>query len=471
MSELCRLGVEELLAAFRARTVSPVEVVGALSARIDEVDDLVGGFTTLCLERAREEAVAAAQAWARGEARPLEGIPLGVKDLFDSAGVRTTYGSPMFATHVPERDAAAVARARAAGAILIGKTQTHEFAWGISSVNPLLGSTHNPWALDRISGGSSGGSAVALAADEVPLALGSDTGGSIRVPSALCGTVGLKPTYGRVSLFGAWPLARTLDHPGPMARTPADAALLFEAIAGVDPADPSSEDVPLGDVRGELRRGLSGLRVGVCPDLELVPPAPAVRAAVETVLQAAEGASASIVEVRLPEAPLIYPAFGMIQRAEALDTHRRGGLFPARRDEYGADVRGRLELATEVTVEDYLAASADRQRVRAGFARLFGECDVLLTPVGAGQPFPDAAESGLHLGEEISFRDLVMPFTTPQDLCGLPACTVRAGFDPDGIPIGVQFTARPWAEALVLRAAQGLFDATLDLQAVRPSLP
>jgi len=471
VSELCRLGIEELLAAFRARTVSPVEVVDALSIRIDEVDHLVGGFTTLCLERAREEAVAAAQAWAGGEGRPLEGIPLGVKDLFDSAGVRTTYGSPMFATHVPEHDATAVARARAAGAILIGKTQTHEFAWGISSVNPLLGSTHNPWALDRISGGSSGGSAVALAADEVPLALGSDTGGSIRVPSALCGTVGLKPTYGRVSLFGAWPLARTLDHPGPMARTPADAALLLEAIAGVDPADPSSEDVPLGDVRGELRRGLSGLRVGVCPDLELVTPAPAVRAVVDAVLQAAERASASIVEVRLPEAPLIYPAFGMIQRAEALDTHRRAGLFPARRDEYGADVRGRLELATEVTVEDYLAASADRQRVRAGFARLFGECDVLLTPVGAGQPFPDAAESGLHLGDEISFRDLVMPFTTPQDLCGLPACTVRAGFDPDGIPIGVQFTARPWAEALVLRAAQGLFDATLDLQAVRPSLP
>jgi aspartyl-tRNA(Asn)/glutamyl-tRNA(Gln) amidotransferase subunit A len=467
VSELCRLGVKELHAAFRARTVSPVEVVDALSVRIDEVDGLVGGFTTLCLERAREEAVAAEQAWARGEARLLEGIPFGVKDLFDTAGVRTTYGSPMFAAHVPKQDATAVARARGAGAILIGKTQTHEFAWGISSVNERMGSTHNPWALDRISGGSSGGSAVALAADEVPVALGSDTGGSIRVPSALCGTVGLKPTYGRVSLSRVWPLARTLDHPGPMARTPADAALLLEAIAGVDPADPSSEDVLLGDVQGELRRGLAGLRVGLCPDLELVPLAPSVRAAVEAARRAAE----IVVEVRLPEAPLIYPAFGTIQRAEALDTHRRAGLFPARRDEYGADVVARLELATEVTVEEYLSASADRQRVRAGFSRLFGECDVLLTPVGAGQPFPDAAESGLHLGEEISFRDLVMPFTTPQDLCGLPACTVRAGFDEDGVPIGVQFTARPWAEALVLRAAQGLCDAMPDVQAARPALP
>ena len=471
MSELCRLGVEELLAAFRARTASPVDVVEAVSERIDRVDSLVGAFTTLCLDRARVEAGEAERAWARGDARSLEGIPLGVKDLFDSAGVRTAYGSPMFAQHVPELDAEAVARARAAGALLIGKTQTHEFAWGISSVKSLMGSTHNPWALDRISGGSSGGSAVALAADEVPLALGSDTGGSIRVPSALCGTVGLKPTYGRVSLSGIWPLARSLDHPGPMARTPADAALLLEAIAGVDSADPSSEDVPLSDLRGELRRGLSGLTVGVCPDLELVELAPSVRSAFDVALRLTEGAGARIVEVRLPEASLIYPAFGVIQRAEALDSHRRAGLYPVRRTEYGADVLGRLDLATEVTVEHYLAASADRQRARAGFARLFSGCDVLLTPTGAGSPFPAGAESGQHLGRETTFRDLVMPFTTPQDLCGLPACTLRGGFDADGIPIGVQFTGRPWSEATVLRATQGLFEAAPEIQAQRPPLP
>src|SRR5262249_4868212 len=233
--------------------------------------------------------------------------------------------------------------------------------------------------------------------DEIPVALGSDTGGSIRVPSALCGTIGLKPTYGRVSLFGAWPLARTLDHPGPMARTPADAALLLEAIAGVDIADPSSEDTPLGDVRGELRRGLSGLRVGICPDLDLVSLSPSVRGVFGAALQTVEAEGAEVVELRLPEAPLVYPAFGTIQRAEALDTHRRAGLFPSRRDEYGADVPARLELATEVTLADYLGASAERQRARAGFARLLDGCDVLLSPVGAGQPFPDAAESGLHL--------------------------------------------------------------------------
>ncbi len=470
MGELTSLSAEGLLGEFSARRVSPVEALDAIASRIEAVDSKVGAFTTLCLDRACEEARTAEAAWARGEARPLEGVPFGVKDLFDSAGVRTAYGSPMFASRVPAGDAEAVRRARAAGAILVGKTQTHEFAWGISSVNELMGSTHNPWALDRISGGSSGGSAVALAADEVPLALGSDTGGSIRVPSSLCGTVGLKPTYGRISLAGAWPLARTLDHPGPMARTPGDAALLLLAIAGVDDADPATEDVPLGDIAGELHLGFAGLTVGLCTDLHLVELAPDVRAAYDASVRAAEHGGARIVEVSLPEAELMYPVFGVTQRAEALDTHRSAGLFPERRSEYGADVLGRIESALEVTVEQYLAAAADRQRARAGFRRAFRTCDVLLTPVVAGQPFPEMREAGEHLGHEISFRDLVMPYTTPQDICGLPACALRVGFDSDGIPIGVQFTGPPWSEAHVLRSAQALFDATPELQRRRPQL-
>lgn len=201
----------ELLAGYAAGDFTPTEVVQAVAERIAGVDQSVGAFTTLCLERAIDEA----RATERGERTgPLAGVPIGVKDLFDSEAVRTTYGSPMFEGHVPQRDAEALRRVRAAGAILVGKTQTHEFAWGITSVNELLGSTRNPWALERISGGSSGGSAVALATGEVPLALGSDTGGSIRVPAGFCGVVGLKTTYGRVSLAGAWPLARSLDHPG-----------------------------------------------------------------------------------------------------------------------------------------------------------------------------------------------------------------------------------------------------------------
>jgi aspartyl-tRNA(Asn)/glutamyl-tRNA(Gln) amidotransferase subunit A len=467
VSDLVRLSARDLLAGYAAHDFTPSEVVGAIAQRIEDVDRAVGSFTTLCLDRAREEALAT----ERGErAGPLAGVPIAVKDLFDSNGVRTTYGSPMFAQHVPERDAEALRRAREAGAILVGKTQTHEFAWGITSVNELLGSTRNPWALDRISGGSSGGSAVALAVEEVPLALGSDTGGSIRVPAGFCGVVGLKTTYGRVSLNGVWPLARSLDHPGPMARTPSDAALLLQAIAGVDPADPATKDVPLGNVESELARGFEGLTVGICPDLHLVPLAADVQEAFDAAVRAVERSGAHIVEVSLPEAELVFPAFGIIQRAEALDTHRRAGLFPARRHEYGADVLARLELATKETLESYLKAAADRQRVRAGFERLFHQCDVLLTPTSAGPPVPIGQESTEHLGREIGFRDLVMPYTTPQDLVGLPACALRAGFDRLGIPVGVQFTGRPWAEATVLRAAQALYEATPAIQASRPAI-
>ena len=470
MSDVTRLGVEDLVEAYGARRLSPVEVVDALAARIDAVDARVGAFTALCLDRARLEAKESEAAWLRGTARPLEGVPFGAKDLFDSEGVRTAYGSPMFAGHVPARDAEAVRRARAGGAVLVGKTQVHEFAWGITSVNERMGTAHNPWALDRVSGGSSGGSAVALASDEVPLALGSDTGGSIRVPAAFCGVVGLKPTWGRISGAGAWPLARSLDHPGPMARTPGDALRLLEVTAGVDPGDPATRDVPLGDLPGELRLGVDGLVVAVCPDLQLVPLAGDVRSVFDDAVRVLEQAGARVVELPFAGARLIYPAFGVIQRAEALDTHRRAGLYPARRLEYGADVRGRLDAATEVTLEEYLAASADRQRARAGFARLFRACDVLLTAVSAGSPLPIGEESVVHEGAELTFRDLVMGSTTPQDLVGLPACAVRAGFDALGIPVGVQFTGPPWSEGRVLRAAQALFEATPDLQKRRPRL-
>jgi aspartyl-tRNA(Asn)/glutamyl-tRNA(Gln) amidotransferase subunit A len=471
VDELVRLSAAELLDGYRKRRFSPVEVVDALAARVEELDPLLGAFTTLCLDRAVDEARAAEEQYLRGDAQgALAGVPFGAKDLFDSAGIRTTYGSPMFAEHVPAADAEAIRKARAAGAILIGKTQTHEFAWGITSVNLLMGSSRNPWAPERMSGGSSGGSAVALAAQLVPLALGSDTGGSIRVPSAFCGTIGLKPTYGRVSARGVFPLARSLDHPGPMARTPADAALLLRTIAGVDPRDPATEDVPLGDLDRELDAGLSGLRVGLCPDLHLVRLAPDIQFAFDASVNAAERLGAELVEVDFPDADRIYETFGVTQRAEALFSHTQAGLFPARRDEYGEDVRGRLELATTVTLPDYLAAAAERQRLRAACDRILGEVDLLLTPVSAGSPLPIGEEKTVHLGQEIEFRELVMTYTVLQDLTGLPACTVRTGFDELGIPIGAQFTGPRWGEARVLRAAQALFAATEEIQAPWPDV-
>jgi len=462
VDELAYLGAGELLAGYRSRLFSPVEVVTALSERIAAVDPVVGAFTTTCLERALAEARTAEAAWARDSARALEGVPLGAKDLLDSEDVRTTYGSAMFASHVPDRDAVALRRARESGAVLVGKTQTHEFAFGITSVNEALGSTHNPWALDRVSGGSSGGSAVALAAGEVPLALGTDTAGSIRVPAALCGVAGLKPTRGCVSRDGVFPLAPSFDHVGPMARSPADAALLLEAIA-----EPGA---PLAGVRDELELGFAGVRIGLCPDLHRTPLAPAVQEAYDNAVRAAVDAGAEIVEVDLPEAERIPAAFVPVQRAEALRTHVRAGLYPGRREEYGADVLERLEAGLAVMLDEYLDARDEGERVREAFGRVFASCDVLLTPVAAGAPFPGAQEVGEHLGREVDFRELVLPYTTPQNLCGLPACTVRAGFDDAGLPVGLQFTGRPWSEARVLRAAQALHLGAPAVQTRRPGL-
>jgi aspartyl-tRNA(Asn)/glutamyl-tRNA(Gln) amidotransferase subunit A len=465
VADLVGLSALELLEGYRARSFSPVEVVDALAARIEELNPPLGAFTALCLERATEEARAIELQYVRGErGGPLAGVPLGVKDLFDSEGVRTAYGSPMFADHVPTADSEALRRARAAGAILIGKTQTHEFAWGITSVNFLMGSSRNPWDQRLMSGGSSGGSAVALAAQLVPLALGSDTGGSIRVPSAFCGTVGLKPTYGRISAAGVFPLARSLDHPGPMARTPADAAALLQAVAGVDPRDPATEDVRVGDFDRELTAGLPGLRVGLCSDLHLVPLAPDVGSAFASAVSAVEQLGGELVEVEFPGADRIYETFGVIQRAEALFSHVQAGLFPGRRDEYGEDVRGRLDLATRVELPAYLAASAERQRLRATLDRLFDRIDVLLTPVSAGSPVPIGEERTVHLGQEIELRELVMSYTVLQDLTGLPACAVRVGFDELGVPVGAQFTGPRWGEAGVFRAAQALFEGTPEVQ-------
>jgi aspartyl-tRNA(Asn)/glutamyl-tRNA(Gln) amidotransferase subunit A len=453
------LSARELLAAYRRRSLSPVELLDALLERIEALDGELGAFTALRAEAAREEAAACERAYASGaEQPPLAGVPFAVKDLIDTAGLRTAYGSPMFADNVPGADAPAVAQVRAAGGILVGKTQTHEFAWGLSSVNELMGTSHNPWSPERISGGSSGGSAVALAAGFVPIAVGSDTGGSIRVPSAFCGAAGHKPTYGRVSAEGVWPLAPSLDHPGPMARTPDDAALLLSILER-----PGSPTGPAAS-----RDGLAGLRVGVCPDLHLVPLAPAVQAAFESAVRTAGELGGEIVELSFRDARAIHPAFVAIQGAEALDVHTRAGLYPGRKAEYGADVRGRLERAEGLTPSGYLAATAERERLRSEAAALFTGADLLLTPVGAASPPAIGEEEFLHDGRMLDLRQVVMPYTVPQDLFGLPACTVRAGFDELGIPVGVQFTAPPWADALALSAAQALFDATPELQARRP---
>jgi aspartyl-tRNA(Asn)/glutamyl-tRNA(Gln) amidotransferase subunit A len=286
--DVAYLTAAELLERFARRDLSPVEVVRALVERIAALDPGLRAITTLDADGALESARAAERRHAEGRPRALDGVPVLVKDIFDTASVRTTYGSAMFAEHRPATDAAAVERLHAAGAVVLGKSTTHEFAWGITSASEAFGPVRNPWSPDRVPGGSSGGSGAALAAGFAPLALGSDTAGSIRIPAAFCGVVGLKPTYAAVDERGVFPLAPSLDHVGPMARTAQDAALLLGALTGEPPAAATSDR-------------LDGLRVGVCPDLDQVALGPDAERARADAARALEDLGATVAEVRAPD--------------------------------------------------------------------------------------------------------------------------------------------------------------------------
>jgi aspartyl-tRNA(Asn)/glutamyl-tRNA(Gln) amidotransferase subunit A len=464
--ELLALGVDALRGRYWARELSVVELVDAVAARIERAQPHLNAFTTLSIDRAREEAVLADRRFAAGDERPLEGIPIGVKDLIDTEGVRTTYGSSIFGGHLPTADAEPVRRAREAGAIVVGKTGTHEFAWGITCENPHHGPCRNPWDPERITGGSSGGSAAALAAGLVALAIGTDTGGSIRIPAAFCGVAGLKPTYARVSAAGTFPLAPSLDHVGPMAQRPRDAWELCAVLAG-DDSGRRARDGHAAPREG----GLHGLRLGVSGALVGAAPSDEVETALAGVVSVARELGAQVLDVELAAAELVERTFATTQRAEAVEVHRRLGLFPERAAEYGADVRGRLEQAAEIALADYLAAATDRARIDAAFAATFGEADVLITPVSPVSPVQIGRDTSLLRGADVDFRKLVIPATSPQNLAGLPACTLRAGFDSEGMPIGVQITAPRGHDARVVAVADALYEATPAIQAARPELP
>ena len=434
MTDLGASTASSLLDAYRDRSLSPVEVVDDLAARIDRLDARLGAFRALCLERAREEARRAEAAWGRREpSGPLCGVPLAVKDLFDTAEVETACGATMLAGRVPEADAAAVRRARDAGAIVLGKTSTHPFGWGLT----MDGQTLNPYEMTRTPGGSSGGSAVALATGMAPLALGSDTGGSIRLPAAFCGLVGLKPTFGRVPLAGCWPVCPTLDHAGPLARTVEDCELLLAAICDWTP----EAVVP------------QRLVVGV-PDGLGVPLVPEVESALRAVADSLAAAGARVEAVALPDARRVDDVFGAIFLAEAYTTHVRSGLWPDRRDEYPPSVAWRVERAEAVALPEYLEASAEREALRVEIEAVFATVDLLLTPVSA-VPAPRIADERFeHAGRRVALRDVVVPLTCLQNLLGLPSCAVPGGTDRHGVPVGVQLTGPRGSEARVLAAAR-----------------
>ena len=443
----------ELLALFRDKALSPVDALHSTMARIDAINPTINALTTLCLDRAIGEARASERRYLNGTALPLDGLPFVAKDLLDSADVRTTYGSVLYRDNVPTTDATAIARLRLAGAILVGKAATHEFAWGLTTTSTLHGQTRNPWNLTRVPGGSSGGSAAALAAGLVPIALGTDTGGSIRIPSAFCGTAGFKPSRGRVPATGTFAFAPSLDHVGPMARSAADLPGILSVLDGTCG--------PAGTLPMPETADLRDIKILVVDDLH---PVALVADHAEIFVQVCSrlrGLGATVLEARwpLPQRPDPYRILAPTLNTEARILHEtKLGLYPARASEYSPDVRARLELAGRYRLADYVEASERRAEFGAALCGLLADADVWLSPVSAVPPASIGSDMERvdHDGRSLDLRTAAMGFCAAQNLTGLPACAIRAGFDRLGLPFGVQLTGRFGEDLRLLRIAAAL---------------
>jgi aspartyl-tRNA(Asn)/glutamyl-tRNA(Gln) amidotransferase subunit A len=451
------LTVAQAAKLFRRRKLSPVELAEALLRRIDSLNPRLNAYLTVTHDLALRQARAAERRQTRGQMLgPLDGIPVGIKDLFATKGVRTTGGSRILRDWVPDHDAVVVQRLSAAGAVTLGKLHMHEFAFGITNVNPHYGPARNPWDTERMTGGSSGGSGAAVAAGLALAALGSDTGGSIRIPSALCGVYGIKPTYGRVSRRGALALSWSLDHVGPMARTPEDAALLLNAIAGHDALDPGSASEAAPDFAQGLRKGVRGVRVGVLPLGSTVDGEAdaAFRAACATL----EGLGARLDSVTIPSLDLSALANTVILSSEAAELHQK--WIDERPGDYGDDVFTRMLTGRLIPSALLVKAQRVRTVIRQELAGLFQRVDLLVWP-SVPVPAPLIAEQGAEHGEaHRRIRASITRYTPLANLAGLPAASVPCGFTNTGLPLGLQIIGRPWQEALVLRASQAYHDAT-----------
>jgi aspartyl-tRNA(Asn)/glutamyl-tRNA(Gln) amidotransferase subunit A len=470
MADLCWTSLRDLARMIATKEVSPVEVVQAHLERIAARDSILKSFITVCPDAALEAArQAESELQAGGLRGPLHGVPIALKDLYNTAGVRTTGGSRILADFVPAEDATVVARLKAAGAIVLGKLNMHEFAYGPEGLNAHYGHARNPWdaARPRIAGGSSSGSGVAVAAGLVPMALGSDTGGSIRIPAALCGITGIKPTYGRASRAGVLPLAWSLDHVGPMARTAADCALALGPMAGYDPADPTTSVLPVPDYTTALTGDVKGLRVGLLRPFFLESATPEVREAVERAARTLEGLGAVVDEVALPSVGSVAAASFAIVASEALAYHAE--WLRTRAADYQPDVRERLKMGAVVSGLHYIRGQQARALVRAEVDGALARRDVLLAPT---TPLPATVlgESQATIGDgPTDVRSALIRLTRPFNFSGHPACSLPCGLTAAGLPIGMQVVGRPFDEATVFRAADAYQRAT-DWHTRRPAL-
>jgi aspartyl-tRNA(Asn)/glutamyl-tRNA(Gln) amidotransferase subunit A len=446
-----------------AGELSPVALTEAALTRAVALNDRLDAFIEITAERARAAARRAEAEIAGGRRRgPLHGIPYGLKDIYDAKGLRTTAHSRLLLDNIAAEDAATTARLEAAGMVLIGKLATHEFATGGPAFDLPFPPARNPWNTAHFTGGSSSGSGAAVAAGILPLALGSDTGGSIRLPAAYCGTVGLKPTYGRVSRRGVVPLCYSLDTCGPLTWTVEDAALALQALAGHDPRDPgSAANVPVPDYRAALRRGVAGLRIGYARKFtEDAGVGAEQKAALDAAAQVVAGLGAEIVEVKLPPNDQFQAVVRTISPSEGFAIHQDD--LRKRPELYARVTRERLMLGGFITAAQYVQAQRLRRILTAKADALFEECDALLTAVIPG-PAPLLAES-----DDGPWRK-EQPVSSAFNATGQPALALPCGFAANGLPLSAQFVGRAFAEAMVLRVAHA-YEAAAGWTVRRPAL-
>jgi len=448
--------IHEAAEALRGRRFSAVELTTAALARIDRLNFALSAFITVTADYALERARRADAELAAGHDRgPLHGIPIGLKDLFYMRGVRNTSGSKVFENFVPDIDAAVVEKLEAAGAVIVGKLNMHELAYGITSANPHFGAVRNPWDRQRSPGGSSGGSGAAVAAQMVYTAMGSDTGGSIRIPASFCGVVGLKPTYGRVSRYGSHPLGYTLDHMGPLTRSVRDAALVLNAIAGYDSRDPAASRRPTVDYVPDENCSIRGLRIGFPENFFFDRLDSDVESAVRGAIARAESLGASVRRVSVPDVDALNAVARVILLAEASAVM---DPYLDNRKLFGADVLALLDQGRLVAATDYIQAQRLRRRMRAEFDRLWKEVDCLFCPTTPNTA-PKIGDTKVRLGgREEDVRLASTRLVRGINALGYPALSIPCGLSGNGLPIGLQIVGAPFEEELILRIGAALED-------------
>jgi aspartyl-tRNA(Asn)/glutamyl-tRNA(Gln) amidotransferase subunit A len=447
------MGILEISEKLRSGEVSPVELTELCLHAIEQHDSELNAFITTTAECATRQALHAESEIRQGRWRgPLHGVPLGLKDLFDTAGVRTTAGSALFRDRIPTEDAPVVQRLKHSGAILLGKQNLHEFAYGGSSVVSYYGDVHNPWNLAHIAGGSSGGSAAAVAAGLCYGAIGTDTAGSVREPASQCGVVGLKPTYARISIRGVIPLSVSLDHVGPLTQTVADAAILLQALAGFDQHDPYSADMPTSNYAAALKSPVGNIRIGVPRPHFFADLHPEVASATAEAIAVLRALTAEIRDISVP-----VNTDRSLQVAESYAYHAE--LVIRSPDLYQPETLRRIRAGEKIDPGERERLQQELAILRRDIAQVFSDVDVLVTPT-VPVPAPTIAELKAA-SDQLRQRELVLLRNTrPFNVWGLPAISVPCGFTSSGLPIGLQIAAAHWKESTVLALAHAYEQAT-----------